>query len=168
MPANVGRASIGRRSRLNYSSAHAYRAVAPLLEPFYQREWLWPVRSVLGKCLYSIDCLVLRRRLSSVRTWPHRRGKKSDLVLNLCREAGKPYLPVARGRDYLTSPVFQMPDQRRVPELYPRSHTHRDLKNSSRRWVSVDLLFNSPSQGFALAATTEPLMALSIALRARN
>lgn len=131
--------------KLNYSSAPAYRAVAPLLEPFYQREWLglsdlcWEMLLVFNRLLGIETKIIRASELGPIE------GKKSDLVLNLCREVqASTYLSGSQGRDYLDVASFSDAGINVEYQSYtPKPYTQR-FKEFVPALGVVDLLFNEP------------------------
>lgn len=129
--------------QMSYSSAPAYGAVSPLVEPFYQREWIcladlcWEMLLLFNRLL-GIDTKIVRAsELGAVE------GKKSDLVLDLCRAVrATNYLSGSQGRDYLDVGSFadagiEVEFQNYVPRPY-----RQRLKEFVPAMGVVDLLFN--------------------------
>lgn len=131
--------------RMSYSNAPLFGEIYPRLEPFYQRPWFrlsdlcWEMLLEFNKILGINTPIVRASEMPAVE------GKKSDLILNLCRAVGATqYLSGSQGKDYLDMGSFlaagiDVEFQSFVPEPYPQQ---------SAEFVPalgvVDYLFNAP------------------------
>lgn len=93
--------------RTSYGSAPAFDPVSREIEGFYDRQWellsdlCWEMLLVFNRLLDLDTRLVRASDLGNVD------GRKSDLVLNLCRKVGATmYLSGSQGKDYLNEPRF--------------------------------------------------------------
>lgn len=92
--------------RMNYARAPFFKTYAPAYEELYARDWpgFGPmVRAFLAQHLRDLGITTPLRYSSEMGIG----GAKSELVLNLCREAGADtYLSGALGRGYLEEEAF--------------------------------------------------------------
>jgi hypothetical protein len=112
--------------RMSYSGAPRFSEVFPRLEPFYRRSWsglselCWEMLAEFDRML-GIDTPIVKA--SDV---PGAQGRKSDLILSLCRAVGATsYLSGSQGRGYLDTDSFSAAGigvefQDYVPEPYPQ------------------------------------------------
>jgi hypothetical protein len=129
--------------KMNYGATSEYANLAPQLERFYNTEWssladlCWEMLLEFNR-IFNIKTKVIRAsELGPIQ------GKKSDLVLNLCRSMNASrYLSGSQGRDYLDVTSFldagiDVEYQNYMPVAY---------KQRSKEFVPamavVDLLFN--------------------------
>jgi hypothetical protein len=131
--------------RQNYGKTPGFAARSAELAALYEREWesLAELNVALIELLFrwfDVRCRVLRS--SAMRA----RGKASQLILDLCLEAGaSTYLSGVGGKAYLdetafaragVSLVYEPPElPRAYPQAHPKAGFHADL-------AAIDLLFN--------------------------
>lgn len=150
--------------RMNYSGAPMFRELAPKLEPYYAHPWLrladlcWEMLSMFNSMLGIGTQIVRASELGEVD------GRKSDLVLNLCRRVGATtYLSGSQGRDYLDIGSFRSAGidvqfQNFFPVPYPQP-----VAEFIPALGVVDFLFNVPAPAKGFAAMAEA--AVSVASR---
>ena len=139
-----------RSLRMNYAKSSFFAQHAPFFEALYARTWLKLVDLTGEISAYLLDAFDIRTRLyfsSQMKA----RGKKDELVLNLCRELGATvYLSGPLGRNYLRQELFQEHgiavryDEYRHP-TYPQAYSGFEPFMSA-----VDLLFNAGPGGRAI------------------
>lgn len=142
--------------RMNYAGAPMFRELAPKIEPFYVRPWLrlsdlcWEMMTMFNGMLGIGTKIVRASELGEVD------GRKSDLVLNLCRRVGATtYLSGSQGRDYLDIESFRSSGidvqfQNYFPAPYPQSAV-----DFVPALGVVDFLFNVPAPAERFAALAE-------------
>jgi hypothetical protein len=136
-----------RTLRQNYSKAPYWKTYAAAMEEIFLRPWtlLVDLNLALIEFLwtaFSISTPTLRA--SSL----HVRGKKSELLLDICRKTGaSEYLSGPSGRDYLEESIFTAEG---IAVKYHEFH-HPEYPQIFPSFVpgmaSVDLLFNEGPDG---------------------
>lgn len=129
----------------NYGKAGAFKAYFPELESIYVREWhlLVDINFCLLKmllCWMDVKTKILRSSEMQAQ------GRASDLVLNLCLEAGATcYLSGTGGKNYLHEEAFAAKgiaiDYRPpiFPAQYPQQHSKAGFLNDLS---ALDILLN--------------------------
>jgi len=127
---------------LNYRKAPYFDKYFPFFESIYDQPWSRLNDLISTINIFLLECLNIHvdiRYSSRLNA----EGKKSDLVLNLCRELGaKTYLSGALGRDYLEEGKF---NQYNISVRYHdyKHPTYDQLYREFQLNMSViDLLFN--------------------------
>jgi WbqC-like protein len=129
--------------RLNYSGAQMYKEVFPVVEPFYHKPWArlsdlcWEMLLKFNELLGITTPVIKASEIAGVE------GKKSDLILNLCRAVkATTYLSGSQGKDYLDLEKFAAAN---VKVLF-QNYVPATYRQQSDEFVAalgvVDLLFN--------------------------
>lgn len=112
--------------RMSYSAAPMFAKIFPELEPFYLNpqvrlaDFCWDMLQTFNRMLCIDTKIVRASELGTIE------GRKSDLILNLCRKLGATtYLSGSQGRDYLDVASFsaagiEVEFQNYVPRPYPQ------------------------------------------------
>ena len=109
-----------------YRKAPLFGDIMDRLEPFYSRSWTHLSELCWEMLLSFNDLLGVKTRIVKASDLGDVEGRKSDLVLNLCRAVGvNHYLSGSQGRDYLDLASFaeagiSVEFQKFTPEPYPQ------------------------------------------------
>lgn len=128
--------------RMNYAKAPYFRDHAPFFEGVYSR----PAPSLAGLMSeitrYLLGCFGILARIVRSSDLASR-GKKDELVLNLCREVGADrYLSGALGREYLREEIFNEAGIAVTYQDY-RHPTYPQVQGGFEpNMAAIDLLFN--------------------------
>jgi hypothetical protein len=131
--------------RMNYAKAPQFEIIFPKLESIYNSEW----EKLSALCEHMmrqfVEILSIKTKIIIASDMPLIDSKKSDLVLDLCREAGADeYLSGALGRDYLDLESFAKAGIKVTFQEYE----HPEYKQTYSGFVPamgvVDLLMNAP------------------------
>jgi hypothetical protein len=143
----------------NYRRAPHFAEFAPALAAIYAREWdkLVPLCDELTRTLLAaFDIRTPWRSSSKMQA----RSSKSELVLDLCREAGATrYLSGPFGRDYLDRAAFERAGiaiefHDYVHPIYPQSHPGFEPNLSA-----CDLLFHAGREARSILRTRREVRA---------
>lgn len=130
----------------NYSSSQMYKEVLSIVEPFYRKPWVrlsdlcWEMLLKFDEILGVTTPIVKASEITGVE------GKKSDLILNLCRAVkATTYLSGSQGKDYLDLEKFAASNV----EVLFQEYVPIPYRQQSDEFVPalgvVDLLFNEPN-----------------------
>ena len=143
--------------RQNYGKAPHFAAHARFFEELYARPWQRLAGLLDAATGYLLDAFGIRTPLARSSGMAVE-GRKSDLVLNLCRSAGaKVYLSGPLGRDYLDEAAFRQAGievryHDYAPPTYAQAYSGFEPALSA-----VDLLFNhGPDSARILATGAQP------------
>lgn len=132
----------------NYSKAKMFEEVIAELEPIYLQEWT----ELSSLCLAMLE--IFNRRLGITTTvvkasdMKKIESKKSDLVLDLCKESGANiYLSGSQGRDYLQMDDFQHNNIDVIFQDYEHPEYTQNYKGFEPYMGIVDLLMNEEEPG---------------------
>lgn len=129
--------------RLNYSGAQMFTEVFPAVEPFYQKPWArlsdlcWEMLLKFNEMLGVTTPIVKASEIAGIE------GKKSDLILNLCRAVkATTYLSGSRGKDYLDLEKFSAANIKVLFQNYVPAPYRQQGDGFVAALGVVDLLFN--------------------------
>jgi hypothetical protein len=144
--------------RLNYSKAPFFAQHAAFLEGLYARPWEKLADLTREITAYLLDAFGIKTKLyfsSGMKA----SGKKDELVLNLCREAGATvYLSGPLGRNYLQEELFR---EHQIAVRYDDYHhpEYRQVHPGFEPYMAaLDLLFNAgPASLEIILKNQEPI-----------
>ena len=128
--------------RLNYAHAAHFEEHAYFFEKVYGKRWQRLedlTREITAYLLQAFAVATPLRHSSEMQAM----GKKDELVLNLCREAGATtYLSGPLGRDYLRDELFRDAGIKIVYQDYAHPHYDQVYPGFEANMSAIDLLFN--------------------------
>jgi hypothetical protein len=139
-----------RSISLNYKAAPYFDTYAPFLEDVYARDWEY--LSELNEYLFRWFLSVLGIEVKLLRASElHFAGKKSDLVLDMCRRLNAElYIFGALGRDYAETDKFSATG---IQVMF-QDYSHPVYQQLNGPFIShlciLDLLFNCGSQSLSI------------------
>ena len=145
--------------RLNYSKAPFFDEHAHFLEALYRREWHKLTDLAREITDYLLNAFAVRTRLyfsSQIKV----RGRKDELVLNLCRELGATvYLSGPLGRNYLREELFH--DQGIAVRYHDYHHpTYSQVYSGFEPYMAaLDLLLNAGPRSREIMTRDQELIA---------
>ena len=126
----------------NYAKAPFFRNHAPFFEAVYAKEWRLLKDLNMEITVYLLQALGIRTR-TVFSSQTERKGKKSDLVLDLCKNLGATtYLSGILGKDYLALDKFQQANIRVLFQEYEHPVYHQQFPGFVPNMSVLDLLFN--------------------------
>lgn len=127
---------------LNYGSAPHYDAHAELLRDIYAREWTTLSDLLRAMLPRFLECLGIRTQIVYSSTMEVT-GKKSELILNLCRLAkADVYLSGSLGREYLDEEAFRRSNIAVAYQEYRHPTYSQVFRGFEPNMSVVDLIFN--------------------------